>query len=300
MAIMNDLSWVPALRNDVLTLLFTNVTLLGYQVFLFLFLSFGFYFWRTKAFYQAGLMLFLTAGINLFLKDYYQDPRPDMIYALDNKTGNSFGWPSGHAQMAIVLWGWLALQVEKTWLKTSLWTVAALICLSRIYLGVHDIGDVLGGVTLGALTLYAWVKLDVANRLITALGSYGLPRLVLVLFGVQAVYMGMHFGGTLDFVGSWMWGLMMGWFLGHELDARRGVELQGHLIARFGICAVGAALVFGALIISGRVLSLADDTITGDILAPYGSGVAFGLVISQIIPRLIRLLPFGQSGLKGM
>lgn len=300
MAIMNDLSWVPALRNDVLTLLFTNVTLLGYQVFLFLFLSFGFYFWRTKAFYQAGLMLFLTAGINLFLKDYYQDPRPDMIYALDNKTGNSFGWPSGHAQMAIVLWGWLALQVEKTWLKTSLWTVAALICLSRIYLGVHDIGDVLGGVTLGALTLYAWVKLDVANRLITALGSYGLPRLVLMLFGAQAVYMGMHFGGTLDFVGSWMWGLMMGWFVGHELDARRGVELQGHLIARFGICAVGAALVFGALIISGRVLSFADDTITGDILSPYGSGVAFGLVISQIIPRLIRLLPFGQSGLKGM
>ena len=30
---MNDLSWVPALRTDALTFLFTNVTLLGYQVF---------------------------------------------------------------------------------------------------------------------------------------------------------------------------------------------------------------------------------------------------------------------------
>ena len=149
---------------------------------------------------------------------------------------------------------------------------------------------------LGALTLYVWVNLDIANRLIAALETFGLPRLVLALLGVQVLFMGLHFGGTLDFVGPWMWGLMMGWFVGHELDARRGVELQGHLIARGVISAVGAALVFGALIISSRVLGLADDTIAGDILAPYGSGVAFGLVMSLAIPWLIRLLPFGHSG----
>lgn len=299
MTIMNDMSWVPALRTDALTFVFTNVTLLGYQVFLFLFLSFGFYFWRTKVFYQVGLMLFLTAGINLFLKDFYQDPRPDTIYALDNKTGNSFGWPSGHAQMAIVVWGWLALQVEKNWLKASLWTIGVLICMSRIYLGVHDVGDVLGGIMLGAVTLYIWVELDVANRLITALETFGLPRLVLALLVVQVIFMGLHFGGTLDFVGSWMWGLLMGWFIGHELDARRGVELQGHLIVRLGVCSGGAALVFGALIISSSVIGFANDTIARDILAPYGSGVAFGLVMSLAIPWLIRLVPFGHSGPEG-
>jgi hypothetical protein len=173
--------------------------------------------------------------------------------------------------------------------------IGVLICMSRIYLGVHDVGDVLGGITLGAVTLYIWVKLDVANRLITALESFGLPTLVVALLVVQVIYMGLHFGGTLDFVGSWMWGLMMGWFIGHELDARRGVELQAHLIVRLGICSLGAALVFGALIISSRVLGLADDTITGDILAPYGSGVAFGLVMSLAIPWLIRLVPFGRA-----
>ncbi len=299
MTIMNDMSWVPALRTDALTFVFTNVTLLGYQVFLFLFLSFGFYFWRTKVFYQVGLMLFLTAGINLFLKDFYQDPRPDTIYALDNKTGNSFGWPSGHAQMAIVVWGWLALQVEKNWLKASLWTIGVLICMSRIYLGVHDVGDVLGGIMLGAVTLYIWVELDVANRLITALETFGLTRLVLALLVVQVIFMGLHFGGTLDFVGSWMWGLLMGWFIGHELDARRGVELQGHLILRLGVCSGGAALVFGALIISSSVIGFANDTIARDILAPYGSGVAFGLVMSLAIPWLIRLVPFGHSRPEG-
>ena len=64
---------------------------------------------------------------------------------------------------------------------------------------------------------------------------------------------------------------------------------------RLGICSRGAELVFGAVIISGRVLGLADDTITGDILAPYGSGVAFGLVMSLAIPWLIRLVPFGRA-----
>ena len=167
--------------------------------------------------------------------------------------------------------------------------------MSRIYLGVHDVGDVLGGITLGAVTLYIWVKLDVANRLISALESFGLPRLVVALLVVQVIYMGLHFGGSLDFVGSWMWGLMMGWFIGHELDARRGVELQGHLIMRGAISAVGAAMVFGALIISSRVLGLSNDTIAGDILAPYGSGVAYGLVMSLVIPWLMRRLQFGHS-----
>ena len=293
MALMNDLSWVPALRTEALTLLFTNITLLGYQVFLFLFLSFGFYFWRTRIFYQAGLLLFFTAGVNLFLKDFYQDPRPDPIFALDSRTGNSFGWPSGHAQMAIVLWGWLAIQVQRIWLKISLWTIAVLICVSRIYLGVHDVGDVLGGILLGALTLYVWVKLDVAGRLIAGLELFGLPKLVLLLFVAQVIFVGLHFGGTLDFVGSWMWGLMMGWFVGHETDKRRGFELQGYLIIRLVICAVGAALVFGALIISGRVLGLADDTIIGDVLAPYGSGVGYGLFMSLAIPWLLRLIAVG-------
>ena len=59
------------------------------------------------------------------------------------------------------------------------------------------------------------------------------------------------------------------------------------------ICAVGAALVFGALIISGRVLSLSDDTIIGDVLAPYGSGVGYGLVMSLAIPWLLRLMAIG-------
>jgi membrane-associated phospholipid phosphatase len=77
----------------------------------------------------------------------------------------------------LLLWGWLALQVENYWLKASLWTIGVLICMSRIYLGVHDVGDVLGGIMLGAVTLYIWVELDVANRLITALETFGLTRL---------------------------------------------------------------------------------------------------------------------------
>ena len=68
-----------------------------------------------------------------------------------------------------------------------------LICVSRIYLGVHDVGDVLGGILLGALTLYVWVKLDVAGRLIAGLELFGLPKLVLLLLVAQVIFYGTAF-----------------------------------------------------------------------------------------------------------
>ena len=93
MEFMNDMSWVMPLRSEALTVFFTAVTNLGYGAFLFIFISVGYYFWRSATFYQAALLLFLTGAVNILLKDVFQDPRPDLIYRLDGKTGDSFGWP---------------------------------------------------------------------------------------------------------------------------------------------------------------------------------------------------------------
>ena len=299
MTFMNDLSWVLPLRNDLLTGFFSNVTLLGYDIFLFIFISFGFYFFRSRIFYQAGLLLFLTGAVNLFLKDFYQDPRPDAIYAIDLKTGDSFGWPSGHAQMAIVLWGWLALHVERTWMKISLWTVALLICISRIYLGVHDIGDVLGGVTLGVVTLYFWARVSLSDTPIKAFDNATMPVIVLVMLAVHLLFMVIYPSDGLDFVAAWMWGLMLGWFIGHEIDGRQGVELDGHIVKRVLICSLAAAAVFGGLMVSGSVLGRADGSLVGDIIAPYFSGLCYGLFMTLLIPVLIKRsrlgLPVSQN-----
>ena len=54
------------------------------------------------------MLLFISAVINSFLKDLFQDPRPPADFMLEEGTGTSYGWPSGHAQIAVTLWGLLA------------------------------------------------------------------------------------------------------------------------------------------------------------------------------------------------
>ena len=71
------------------------------------------------------------------------------------------GFPSGHVQGTVTVWGYLALAFARRWLT---WLAAALIvlmCISRLYLGLHFPADVLGGLVLGLVLVlfYHWVTL---------------------------------------------------------------------------------------------------------------------------------------------
>ncbi len=290
MSFMNDMSWVLPYRTEFLTQFFTAVTMLGYGTFLFIFISVGYYFSRSSTFYKAALLLLMTGALNIFLKDIMQDPRPDLIFRLDGKTGDSFGWPSGHAQMAIVLWGWLALRAEHKWLKGLLWLIAGLICLSRIYLGVHDVGDVLGGATLGALTLILWVRLAQVEKLQQAINELGIGRLTLGLFVIQLGFIMLHPANALVFVSAWMWGMMMGWFVGYNFEGRYGVTLKGGFVQRIFVATMGGLFVFGGLILSGSTLRFADEYggLLAGMAAPYLSGLLYGLVMVYVIPQFFK------------
>ena len=115
----NDLSWVEPLRNPYLTPIFENITLLGYPLFLVLFISFGYFFWSPARFTRVAMLLFISGIINSFLKDYFQDPRPAIEFMLDPKVGTSYGLPSGHAQIAVTLWGLLAYELKNIYLHVG-------------------------------------------------------------------------------------------------------------------------------------------------------------------------------------
>ncbi|MFO7927987.1 phosphatase PAP2 family protein [Natronomonas sp.] len=80
---------------------------------------------------------------------------PELLLPLYAEIGASsgFGFPSGHAVSAVVVYGGLALLVG----STRGYAVGAVLCavipLSRIVLGVHYLVDVLAGVALGAAYL---------------------------------------------------------------------------------------------------------------------------------------------------
>lgn len=89
-------------------------------------------------------------------KNFFDLPAREVIDAYRLK-GMSFGFPSGHASGAIAMWGGLAVIFRKRWLSWLAPFLVALVAFSRMYLGVHFLADILGGLFLGGLVLFsAW------------------------------------------------------------------------------------------------------------------------------------------------
>ena len=95
---------------------------------------------------------------NLMLKPLIDRVRPYEVIAglvAMVQPGDVQSFPSGHtsAAFAAVLGWWPYL--SKKWVRVTAWAAAVLMGLSRLYVGVHDPTDVLGGVLAGALS--AWL-----------------------------------------------------------------------------------------------------------------------------------------------
>ena len=150
------MEWVNSIRGPNLTIFFQYITWLGYKDFLFLFVPFCYWFFNRKIFSTFTLFVFISALTNAFLKDFFQDPRPENIESIDPFLASldpSYGFPSGHAQLAVVIWGFILLRSKNNFIKILCLFLIASISFSRIYLGVHDIADVISGIIFGIVSI---------------------------------------------------------------------------------------------------------------------------------------------------
>ncbi|TMR06680.1 phosphatase PAP2 family protein [Actinomadura soli] len=111
---------------------------------------------------RATVILLFSAFLNTLLKLVFHDPRPYWTDpTVEGKASHtSFGMPSGHAQNAPVAWGFFAAQTRRWPLWAGATVVIILIGVSRVYLGVHSIGQVLGGWAIGLALLVAALGLE--------------------------------------------------------------------------------------------------------------------------------------------
>lgn len=147
---LHDMTWVLPLRSPLATQIADGFTFLGYTPFFLMFMPIIYWFVDRSLFMRLALVIVITAILNGWLKDYWQDPRPPVALQIDpEKVAGSYGRPSGHAQVATAMWFWLAHEIKRPWA----WIVATFlvfgVSFSRLYLGVHDIDDVLTGIALG-------------------------------------------------------------------------------------------------------------------------------------------------------
>lgn len=154
--IWKNVEWVLPLRSDFLTPIMQIFSFLGNDLFLFYAISLGFWIWRKESFRRLMILTFISFLVNLFLKNIVQDPRPDIKYHLVAASG--YGFPSGHAQLAMTFWIALAIEMKRPIVWVYCIFIALGMSFSRIYLGVHDLDDVVWGLVIGALILFIFYR----------------------------------------------------------------------------------------------------------------------------------------------
>ncbi len=125
----------------------------------------GVFFYKTK-WQQTVLLLFcmvllgtlcdqLSAGV---IKPIFERLRPshhpdfkDYVTIVNNYRGGRFGFISAHAANGFGIATFLSLMFKYRRFTVVIFTWATITCYSRIYLGVHFISDVIGGMFLGIL-----------------------------------------------------------------------------------------------------------------------------------------------------
>ena len=108
--------------------------------------------------------LVLITILNQMLKIILKRPRPTEFIIINEK---GYSFPSGHSMISMAFYGLLIYliykKIKNKYLKATLIIILLLLILaigiSRIYLGVHYVSDVIGGFLISISYLIVYIKL---------------------------------------------------------------------------------------------------------------------------------------------
>lgn len=257
--ILFDFIWNQSLR-DILPgaeNFFRYITELGGTLTYFA-IFFVIYWGVDKKMAKSLLFVYVSSNIvNFYAKAIIANPRPDesewiLIGASHLST------PSGHAMSSTVFWGFSALKIK----RISMWIASILIIilvgLSRIYLGVHWLGDVLAGWLFGIILIQIVVILE--EHIGSFVSKYNIIHIYLgltILGFILTILTEIFYTSTYNFgtPGGQMMGLGIGFALEHkyvnfEEKSKLGEKWKVVLRVLIGIVIIAVLFVIFEVIIS--------------------------------------------------
>lgn len=160
--------WFNRHQNEFFNIFFKYATKLGEWIggtLVFLVLLFGFKYKYAVLFLIAILATSLTAQF-FKLKVYPHEKRPaayyeDLNQIKDVKKNKLYSFPSGHTSAAFTIFSFIAFAGKRAIWQFVAFVLAALVGISRVYLGQHFLNDVIAGASLGLILtaiLYVLIK----------------------------------------------------------------------------------------------------------------------------------------------
>ncbi len=263
-------------------LFFSLITWMGNASFYIFLLPLLYWSVNTRLAMRLGLLVMLSGWINFALKALFSHPRPYVFSpGLDRVHALGYSFPSGHAQLSVGFWGFLAVLKQKRWLWNGVTLLVFLIGCSRVYLGVHFPTDVLAGWIVGVLILALYVM--VLPPLEQWFSRQGL-RTQILLIGLVPVsaYLLYPMPKTLPLAG-----VLVGLGYGHLLSTRLiGFQSSGPVRLRIARYAVGMVVLVPFL---GFGLYL--NRLCGyHPLLCFGEYALLGFLVTFIIPSIFHLI----------
>lgn len=129
---------------------------------------------RKKIGYPMAAAVVVSESLNLILKEIFARQRPNILQLVNETT---YSFPSGHAMINTTVYTMLGIFAIKYIRSKKIKISVVIMCIimpliisfSRVYLGVHYAGDVLGGMLLGfAVTVFIYALLKKEEKLLQA------------------------------------------------------------------------------------------------------------------------------------
>jgi len=158
---------------------FFLLTQLGGDLILIIILLVGYWSYNKREALLATYILVFAVISQFWLKIIIANDRPPASNWHPSADPPNYSTPSGHSINSATLFGWATVRIKTWWMAIIAIVLTTLVGISRIYLGVHYLGDVLLGWGIGIAIVILFVYILKPAR--EFLSRYNSEHLLLVL-----------------------------------------------------------------------------------------------------------------------